>query len=294
MYREAWAEYFDKQGVNYAFWSAHLEATKFEEQSKTEAEAHDDKLDQNSEERQEEDEEIDMLPQAVARGFQLEDECANMATDEELQVPQDTEQKMQESSTAQLDNTATQDSAPLDDKPVKGDDDTACSDEERVGTVDETAAIPDGSTPDLTTEHDTTQTNSERDEIVPTEDLSALTAVQLEEHSSADNDSSDDEVDMVDDDMVEQNAQTVVTSSNMEMPASINPKAKLLTGDELLDLFRSLCSKKVKKKPDEPAAVVGMVGYPNVGKSSTINTLIHGKKVPVSATPGRTKHFQVC
>ncbi|XP_071502821.1 large subunit GTPase 1 homolog [Diadema antillarum] len=34
------------------------------------------------------------------------------------------------------------------------------------------------------------------------------------------------------------------------------------------------------------------VGYPNVGKSSTINALLREKKVPVSATPGRTKHFQ--
>merc|ERR1712136_104430 len=38
--------------------------------------------------------------------------------------------------------------------------------------------------------------------------------------------------------------------------------------------------------------VVGMVGYPNVGKSSTVNTLLSQKKVAVSATPGRTKHFQ--
>lgn len=38
---------------------------------------------------------------------------------------------------------------------------------------------------------------------------------------------------------------------------------------------------------------VGLVGYPNVGKSSAINTLLRVKKVPVSATPGRTKHFQV-
>lgn len=47
--------------------------------------------------------------------------------------------------------------------------------------------------------------------------------------------------------------------------------------------------------------VVGMVGYPNVGKSSTINalmgasTLAHGvKRVSVGNTPGKTKHFQVC
>ncbi len=37
---------------------------------------------------------------------------------------------------------------------------------------------------------------------------------------------------------------------------------------------------------------VGMVGYPNVGKSSTINVLCGDKKVSVSATPGHTKHFQ--
>ena len=37
---------------------------------------------------------------------------------------------------------------------------------------------------------------------------------------------------------------------------------------------------------------VGMVGYPNVGKSSVINVLIQDKKVSVSATPGKTKHFQ--
>lgn len=38
--------------------------------------------------------------------------------------------------------------------------------------------------------------------------------------------------------------------------------------------------------------MVGMVGYPNVGKSSTINTIMGCKKVVVSATPGKTKHFQ--
>ncbi|CAM9570161.1 unnamed protein product, partial [Heterosigma akashiwo] len=48
-----------------------------------------------------------------------------------------------------------------------------------------------------------------------------------------------------------------------------------------------------------PRAVVGMVGYPNVGKSSVINVLArvtpfsHGAvRVGVAATPGKTKHFQ--
>lgn len=35
-----------------------------------------------------------------------------------------------------------------------------------------------------------------------------------------------------------------------------------------------------------------MVGYPNVGKSSTINVLMKQKLVAESATPGKTKHFQ--
>eukprot|EP00949_MAST-11_sp_MAST-11-sp1_P003405 g3405.t1 len=50
-----------------------------------------------------------------------------------------------------------------------------------------------------------------------------------------------------------------------------------------------------KSKP----ATVGMVGYPNVGKSSVINVLLgvtaksHGKtRVAVASTPGKTKHFQ--
>ena len=64
-----------------------------------------------------------------------------------------------------------------------------------------------------------------------------------------------------------------------------NPEDKfLLRRQELIDYFKSLV--------DKPSKVVGMVGYPNVGKSSTVNTLLGLKKVPVSATPGRTKHFQ--
>ena len=37
---------------------------------------------------------------------------------------------------------------------------------------------------------------------------------------------------------------------------------------------------------------MGLTGYPNVGKSSTINALFGSKKTAVAATPGKTKHFQ--
>jgi len=60
----------------------------------------------------------------------------------------------------------------------------------------------------------------------------------------------------------------------------------ILTSDQLVDLFRSY------KRFETEDITVGFIGYPNVGKSSTINKLLTYKKVRVSDTPGKTKHFQ--
>lgn len=63
----------------------------------------------------------------------------------------------------------------------------------------------------------------------------------------------------------------------------------ILSRVELIELFKSIHS---GTKVTENVTTIGLVGYPNVGKSSTINSLMLEKKVSVSATPGKTKHFQ--
>ncbi|KAK9279871.1 hypothetical protein L1049_013554 [Liquidambar formosana] len=51
-------------------------------------------------------------------------------------------------------------------------------------------------------------------------------------------------------------------------------------------------AKNVTRIPASKNVVVGFVGYPNVGKSSTINALVGEKRTGVTSTPGKTKHFQ--
>ncbi|XP_019110539.2 large subunit GTPase 1 homolog [Larimichthys crocea] len=77
------------------------------------------------------------------------------------------------------------------------------------------------------------------------------------------------------------------TGSSSE--SSFHNSSRLLHKDELLDMFKSVHNGPRCK---DGQLTVGLVGYPNVGKSSTINTILRNKKVSVSATPGHTKHFQ--
>ncbi|KZC07728.1 PREDICTED: large subunit GTPase 1 homolog [Dufourea novaeangliae] len=71
--------------------------------------------------------------------------------------------------------------------------------------------------------------------------------------------------------------------------ARIENSSELLTRDQLVSFFKRIYKGKTCT---EGITTIGLVGYPNVGKSSTINALLMDKKVSVSATPGKTKHFQ--
>lgn len=68
---------------------------------------------------------------------------------------------------------------------------------------------------------------------------------------------------------------------------------RILKIEELEELFMSAAPKfEVTEDYPDRKLQIGLVGYPNVGKSSTINALVGLKKVSVSSTPGKTKHFQ--
>ena len=269
--RETWAEYFDKEGVTYAFWSAHLETAKFDGQASsidTEESCVDDGCQGKQQEQSKEDEKLDLLPQAVTRGFMLEDECATMTTDHKA-LSEVTELTNDNDSVAKTDDTIH-----LGDYHEESTTENvalATQSPSQTAVVDDVTNLP--------SDHETTQPldSEERDCNQATSNTTAnCLDDSLTDHSC-----------------VETNVESyIVSSSDTDDALVTNPRAKLLTCSELLDMFRSLCSSEVEKKVGEPV-VVGMVGYPNVGKSSTINTLIQGKKVPVSATPGRTKHFQV-
>uniref|UniRef100_A0A1J3J582 Large subunit GTPase 1 n=1 Tax=Noccaea caerulescens TaxID=107243 RepID=A0A1J3J582_NOCCA len=83
-----------------------------------------------------------------------------------------------------------------------------------------------------------------------------------------------------------------------------DPAVKVYGRDELLDRLKSEAQEIVKARKSRGEStetssdshrervVVGFVGYPNVGKSSTINALVGQKRTGVTSTPGKTKHFQ--
>ena len=78
-----------------------------------------------------------------------------------------------------------------------------------------------------------------------------------------------------------------------EAASTDDSRTRILTVDELEALFLERAPMVDQNDPETPRKTqIGLVGYPNVGKSSTINALIGAKKVSVSSTPGKTKHFQ--
>jgi len=87
--------------------------------------------------------------------------------------------------------------------------------------------------------------------------------------------------------------ETVDVPGASRSEADGDERTRILTTEDLEALFLQHAPDVDTGPNGEPRKTsIGLVGYPNVGKSSTINALIGAKKVSVSATPGKTKHFQ--
>jgi large subunit GTPase 1 len=94
------------------------------------------------------------------------------------------------------------------------------------------------------------------------------------------------------------------SAQQLPSPIPALSTTSILTRKELLTVLHSFVKdwedqNQGKEAPSSSAAssvgfgcTIGMVGYPNVGKSSTINALMGQKKTNVGITPGKTKHFQ--
>ena len=96
---------------------------------------------------------------------------------------------------------------------------------------------------------------------------------------------------------------TSMVSSRLKslMKTSGSSRGRILTRGELIFILKAISSRlELDPQPRHNGRIcVGLVGYPNVGKSSVINTILgvskmtHGAvRVGVSSTPGKTKHFQ--
>ncbi|KAI5480703.1 ribosome biogenesis large subunit GTPase 1 [Pseudohyphozyma bogoriensis] len=113
---------------------------------------------------------------------------------------------------------------------------------------------------------------------------------QVEEEEEEESEEESDEEDDTDDELTRKFRR----GFGMSTPGSDEAdRTRILSVLELEDLFLSRAPEvSVAAGHSNEKMVVGLVGYPNVGKSSTINALIGEKKVSVSSTPGKTKHFQ--
>ena len=100
-----------------------------------------------------------------------------------------------------------------------------------------------------------------------------------EENDENENDIEDEEDEMYEDDREH------VQMDNKHHGSTVLNATELM--EELARLVEDIPLGKHKQRK-----VVGFCGFPNVGKSSTINSLLGTKKVGVTSTPGKTKHFQ--
>lgn len=68
--------------------------------------------------------------------------------------------------------------------------------------------------------------------------------------------------------------------------------SKAVGTDNLLQLLKNYCRNDTSTRKNKHSIIVGVIGFPNVGKSSLINSLKRSKAAGIGNTPGFTKGIQ--
>jgi len=77
-------------------------------------------------------------------------------------------------------------------------------------------------------------------------------------------------------------------SNRQELTKDLLSSSKAIGPDHLIEIIKNYS----KHEGIKTSVTVGLVGYPNVGKSSVINSLTMSKSASVSSIPGHTKNMQ--
>ncbi|KAI5644112.1 50S ribosome-binding GTPase domain-containing protein [Phthorimaea operculella] len=80
-----------------------------------------------------------------------------------------------------------------------------------------------------------------------------------------------------------------ISESSTENKPEVNNSHEIFDRDQLVAVLKQ---QLIVNKKNPPRLTVGMIGYPNVGKSSSVNVIMQTKKVSVSSMPGHTRHIQ--
>ncbi|KAF9294241.1 hypothetical protein BGZ88_004189 [Linnemannia elongata] len=216
--RKRWADYFDKEGIRYTFFSAALAK---ERQEKEQAER----------------DRLEALAQELAEMRANDSDYTEGEEEEEEEAEEEVKETKTEAATT---------SAPVEAKKTA---------EASSSSNQETKEVQDAQESEEESEEEESESEDDENEDKPNKTHSHWKAIKETEK--------DDE------------------------------RTRIRDTKELYELL--VKEAPIINDPRDPLkgiTSIGLVGYPNVGKSSTINALLGEHAVSVSATPGKTKHFQ--
>ncbi|EDQ84408.1 uncharacterized protein MONBRDRAFT_34721 [Monosiga brevicollis MX1] len=269
--RAQWADYFLKQGTPFVFFSAALETQRNEEEAAKQAQDEAAEEARVMEEMTVKDEDLDLLSNTFRK--KLQSSKGGFAA---LAVEDEEDDDDEEDDEVKKDEAKTE---PTDDQDAEGllDDHDAASD------LDDGAQTP---TPDDDEAEDAQGASAQAAASEPTTSSSGLNlnvaaadASLLSGQAGSNFFTADDEE--------EDTLGAIEEDTDVWRHLTVNP-TQLYDVSQLMDLLLQLA----EGVGEDRHPVIGLVGYPNVGKSSTINAICRSKRVSVSATPGKTKHFQ--